>query len=345
MAPAFRRHSQVAAAAYHDLLSLLLDDEVSGIRGAPTARDRGGRLYWCDRYRLGDATRERYLGEDSPALRERLARHAGLKESADARRAERTRLVRLLRSERFLGLDARTGSLAGAMARAGVFRLGGVVVGTAAFRLYEGELGLRLSLDQTAMTDDLDIASFERLSLAIGDSAEPPVAEVLGEFDFDPVPSLDPAQGHVRRWRQSRSGALVEFLTPSFSEDESLRPLAALGVSAQSLHHLGYLIADPIHAAGVYRDGVLLRVPRPERFAIHKLIVADRRRSGTDSLKARKDRLQADLLIAVLAEDRPGELAEAHAEAMAKGPRWRERIGRSLARLPDARAALERVAR
>lgn len=54
-----------------------------------------------------------------------------------------------------------------------------------------------------------------------------------------------------------------------------------------------------------------LQVPRPERFAIHKLIVADRRKGGPDQLKARKDCAQAELLIAVLAEDRAHELAEA----------------------------------
>lgn len=61
-------------------------------------------------------------------------------------------------------MDGATGSLVAAMAKAGVFRLGGVVVGTTAFRLYEGELGVRLSFDQMAQTNDIDIASFEKLS-------------------------------------------------------------------------------------------------------------------------------------------------------------------------------------
>jgi len=44
------------------------------------------------------------------------------------------------------------------------------------------------------------------------------------------------------------------------------RPLIALGVSAQALHHLNYLIAEPIHAAVLYRSGVLVQIPRPERY-------------------------------------------------------------------------------
>lgn len=332
----------MAAAAYHDLLSLLLDDAASELRGIPTLRQRDGRGYWYDRYRIGTATRERYLGEDSPPLRARMQRHAALKDGRDARRRERARLVRLLRGERFLGLDSGTGSLLGALARAGVFRLGGTLVGTTAFRLYEGELGLRLSLDQAARTDDIDIAAFEKLSIALGDVVDTPLNEVFHDLSFAPVPAIVP--GRVWRWRQSRGATLVEFLTPSFDEREDLRELPALGVSAQSLHHLNYLIAEPIDAAAVYREGILVKLPRPERFAIHKLIVADRRREGADGLKARKDIMQAEILMTVLAEDRPADLIEAYEDAHGRGPRWRERLQRSLARSPVAAGCLRAAA-
>lgn len=320
---------------------MLLDEPVADIRGTPTPRERGERRYWYDRYRIGKETHERYLGEDSAELRDRLDRHESLKSQRQERRRERARLVRLLRSERFLGMDSGTGSLVAALAKVGVFRLGGVLVGTNAFRLYEGELGLNLSLDQTAVTNDIDIASFERLSLALGETVSPAIEAVLAGFEFEPVPSL--VAGEVWRWRQSTSQTLIEFLTPSFDEPEELRELSALGVAAQSLHFLNYPIAEPMAAAGVYRDGVLVQVPRPERFAIHKLIVADRRLDGPDSSKARKDLAQAELLIAILSEDRPTDLLEAYEDAMARGPRWRERINRSLARSPYSAERLKAI--
>jgi len=341
MALAFHRHSATAQAAYTDLVSLLLDEAVADIRGTPTPRLRGERRYWYDRYRVGREMHERYLGEDSPTLRVRLDQHERLKTQRQERRRERARLVRLLRSERFLGMDGGTGSLVAALAKVGVFRLGGVLVGTNAFRLYEGELGINLSLDQTAMTNDIDIASFERLSLVVGETVSPAIEDVLAGFEFEPVPSL--VAGKVWRWRQSTSQVLIEFLTPSFDEQEELRELSALGVAAQSLHFLNYPIAEPIAAAGIYRDGVLVQVPRPERFAIHKLIVADRRLDGPDSAKARKDLAQAELLIAVLSEDRPTDLLEAYEDAMSRGPRWRERIKRSLARSPHSAERLDAV--
>lgn len=341
MKPEIRRHSATAHAAYTDLVSLLIDDVLAGIKGAPTARELGGRTYWYDRYRIGDEIQERYLGEDSAPLRERIERYEAFKGKREDSRRERARLVRLLRGERFLGMDNATGSLMGAFAKAGVFRLGGVLVGTNAFRMYEGELGIRLGFDQTAMTNDIDIASFEKLSLALGETVLPSMEEVFGDFEFSPVTSLD--KGKVWRWRQSKNQTLVEFLTPSFSEEENLRELAALGVSAQSLHFLNYLIANPIHAAGVYRDGVLVHIPRPENFAIHKLIVADRRRDGPDSIKARKDLMQAELLLGVLAEDRPTDLLEAYEDALSRGPKWQERLTRSLERSPRAAEFLNTV--
>ena len=304
------RHSTTAHAAYHDLLRSLMDEAVSDIRGTPTRVDRNGKIYWYDSYRIGSDVRKTYIGEDSPELRDRLDRLTSLRTEVDERRKHRTRLIRILRAEGFLGVDAATGSLMSALARAGVFRLGGTIVGTHAFRLYEGLLGIRYQFDDMAQTGDIDIASFERLSLALEDIVAPPLQEVLSDFSFAPVPSLD--GNKVWRWQQTRNDLMVEFLTPSFQAEEGIRPLAALGVDAQSLHHLNYLIAEPVKAVAVYRSGILVQIPRPERYAIHKLIVADRRRGGADSLKAEKDRLQAAFLIEVLAKDRPDELLEAY---------------------------------
>ncbi|WP_300042675.1 GSU2403 family nucleotidyltransferase fold protein [uncultured Paracoccus sp.] len=330
-------HSPIAHAAYHDLLRSLRDEAVTDLRGTPTRVTRNGRVYWYDSFRVGSEVRKHYIGEDTPELRARIAAHREARETEATRRRNRARLVRLLRAEGFLGLDPTTGSLMAALAGAGVFRLGGTVIGTHAFRLYEGELGLRYGLTQGAQTDDIDIASFERLSLALEDATSPPVQQVLGEFAFAPVPSLEP--GRTWRWKQTAGNTLIEFLTPSFDAEEGLRRLPALGVEAQALHHLNYLIADPIPAAIAYRNGVLVQVPRPERFAIHKLIVAERRRKD-DRLKAEKDRLQAAFLIEALAQDRPEDLAEAYDDAMARGPKWQQRIEASLARMPDSAALL-----
>lgn len=330
-------HSRAAQVAYQDLLRLHLEETASGLIGSIEERPRNGRVYLYDKFRLGTEMKSRYLGEGTPELRARLARAADLKAGAEARRQTMARLARVLRAEGFTATDRDTGSLLLAFARAGLFRLGGTLVGTAAYALYQGELGVRFSADELAQTGDVDFASFERLSVALGDRVEESPGEILQALKFDPVPGTHDRQ--VWRWRQSRGLAMVEFLTPAFG-DESVKPLPALGVSAQALHYLNFLIAEPLPAVALYRAGVLVQIPRPERFAIHKLIVADRRQGGADQAKARKDRGQAAFLIAVLAEDRPDDLRDAYADAQARGPRWRQRLEASLARMPETAAIL-----
>lgn len=333
-------HSLIGHTAYADLLASLLDGQASELRGSIERKERNGRVYIYDRFRAGTKIISKYIGEGTPELEARLVVAEALRGQSEARRATQTRLARLLRAEGYQGLDTATGSLVTALSRIGVFRLGGTIIGTIAFRFYEGELGARPGTALLAQTGDLDIASFERLSLALGTVTES-VDHVLGGLSFAALPSLD--NRRVWRWKDASTETLVEFLTPAFG-DEGIRDLPALGVSAQALHYLNFLIADPIKAVALYRSGVLVQIPRPERYAVHKLIVATRRQAGIDSLKARKDRAQAAFLIEVLAQDRPDELAEAYAEARDNGPRWRERLDLSLARLPQTAALLAQVA-
>ncbi|MDX8354828.1 GSU2403 family nucleotidyltransferase fold protein [Cognatiyoonia sp. IB215182] len=332
------RHSSTAHAAYHDLLASLKNEVATEVRGTPTKAIRGGKAYWYDTFRVGTDVRKTYIGEDTPELATRLGQLLHLKAQAGTRQENRTRLIRILRAEGFMRIDAATGSLIAAMAKACVFRLGGTIVGTHAFRLYEGELGLRYRFDDAAQTRDMDIAGFERLSLALEDVVSPRLQDVFRDFSFEPVPDLKP--GNVWRWKQTRNELMVEFLTPSFDADETIRPLAALGVDAQSLHHMNYLIQQPILAAVPYRSGVLVQIPQPERFAIHKLIVADRRKGGPDAIKSTKDRAQAAFLIRALAEDRPDELREAYQIARETGPRWTMRLDNTLEKMPATRAIL-----
>jgi hypothetical protein len=52
---------------------------------------------------------------------------------------------------------------------------------------------------------------------------------------------------------------------------------------------------------------------------------------------------QADLLIEVLSEERPAELADAYEDAMGRGPAWRNRILASLSLMPQARKRIDDI--
>lgn len=337
--PEFSYHSAIGQSAWIDLLRLLKEVAIADIRGTPRLKTIGKRKYWYDQFRVGTEVKDRYIGEDTPEMRARLDRHTEIAKATKASQSNRARLMGILRAEGYLTPDVGTGQIIQAMARTGVFRLGGTLVGTQAFRCYEGVLGVRIGFDQSALTDDIDIASFERLSLALGDTVDTKLTDVFDGLKFAPAPALE--KGKVWRWIQSTRNTEIEFLTPSFEEEEGVRDLQALGVSVQSLHFLNYLIAEPIQAPLLYQQGVLIQIPRPERYAIHKLIVANRRRMGETSQKSRKDRAQSEFLIGILSEERPDELAQAYQTALECGPAWRDALAASLARLPETAARLK----
>ena len=89
--------------------------------------------------------------------------------------------------------------------------------------------------------------------------------------------------------------------------------------------------------------GVSVLVPTPERYGVHKLIVASQRTSSAESAaKAVKDITQAEDLIAALTiAGRQFDLSEAWAEAWERGPSWRENLAQGAMRMkPDSRLAL-----
>jgi hypothetical protein len=154
--------------------------------------------------------------------------------------------------------------------------------------------------------------------------------QTLRDLDLRPVASLDRKQ-RTTKWTMGSGGPKVEFLVPRMKEDSEFLKLKPLAVYAQALPFLDFLIADPIPAIALYRSGLLVQVPRPERYAVHKLIVASRRHASS-ALKANKDIAQAELLMTVLSEDRPAELATAYSASMNKGPKWRDALSASVGR-------------
>ena len=332
----FERYPTAMQSVYLDLQSRHLQQRVNELGGSPVLREVRGKKFWYAQIAIKGRKVQRYIGPDDAGTRE-IIEHARSAE-ADARKIRQSNrtLVRQLVSMGAPRLEPNPGAVLRAMAQVGVFRLGGTLVGTHAFRLYALELGVPLrSLAEP--TQDVDIAAFQRLSLAIGDRIDPSLGEALGALGLEAAPSLDPL--HPTKWVTKGGGADVEFLSPSFTEQEGPVRLEVFDGWAQSLHYLNYLIAEPIPAVALYLDGILAQIPRPERYAIHKLIVAQRR-SRPNRPKARKDLDQAHDLIEVLAVDRPFDLEDAYLTAMERGPKWRRLIAASLKQRPDIKTKL-----
>lgn len=92
----------------------------------------------------------------------------------------------------------------------------------------------------------------------------------------------------------------------------------------------------------LYREGIHVRIPSPERYAIHKLIVASAG-TGTHRAKVEKALAQAAALIEMLVEARPYELSSALADAQCRELKWRAAITASVSLRSDIAALLDHL--
>ncbi|WP_136686023.1 nucleotidyltransferase family protein [Falsirhodobacter xinxiangensis] len=334
---------------YSELAQRTLDADFAtefDLAGRFISNEIKGRRYWYfDRSDYDGKKKRTYVGPmDDPDITARVERFNEMKN--DVR--ERRKLVSTLTNQGGLPKPDRiTGDVIAALANAGFFRMRGVLVGTAAFQTYPALLGIRLP--ETAMqTGDADFAQFHSISVAVEDEM-PPILDVLQNVDpsFRPVPHVSGKP--VPTQFVSASRFKVEFLTPnrgSGEHDATPAPMPALGgAGAQPLRFLDFLIHTPRRAVLLHRGGYSIRVPSPERFAVHKLIVSQRRRSDDDgTAKSRKDLRQAQLIMeAMVATRAQDDLAEVFVEALDRGPAWSKEIRAAFRRLPAESAATIRT--
>lgn len=297
-----------------------------------------GKDYWYFEETQPKKSRK-YVGPvDDPDLAKRVENFRSIKEDLRSRRklvSTLTREAGLIAPERF------TGNIVEALANAGIFRLRGVLVGTVAFQAYAGHLGVRLP-GTSLQTSDADFAQHYSISAEVEDSLAP-IMEIL--HSVDPTFRAVPHRSDPLRVTQFENSARykVEFLTPNRGSDDyadHASPMPALGgASAQSLRFLDFLIHEPVRTVLLHRSGISVIVPAPERYAIHKLIVATRRQSDVNGVaKREKDVYQAGLLFEALSLTRRlDDLGYAVEEAWNRGPSWREALAKGLRMLPDKR--------
>lgn len=296
-----------------------------------------GSTYWYFDEPTGEGDKRRYVGPQSDS--DLTARVEAFRQVKDTIKARRKLVSTLKREAGMAGPDALAGDIIEAFANAGLFRLRAVIVGTAAFNCYSGLLGVRLP-NTVLSTDDVDFAQDFALSSKVKDTL-PPIIDLLQTVDptFRAVPhQFDKAK--VAAFITA-TGYRVEFLTGNRGSDDYADKPASMpalgGAAAIPLRFMDYLIYEPVRTVLLHNAGVSVLVPSPERYAVHKLIVASRRRKeGISLLKQSKDIAQSSLLCEALVQTRRGsDLAEAYREAWDRGRSWQEAICSGRAMMSD----------
>lgn len=212
-------------------------------------------------------------------------------------------------------------------------------MGSVAFSCYAGPLGVRLP-STSMQRGDADFAQDFAITAEVEDSL-PPILDVLRSVDNTLRAVPHQAEKAKTVAFANSVNYRVEFLTTNRGSDDytgKASPMPALGgAPAKNLRLLDFLIYEPVRTVLLHREGVSVNIPSPERYAVHKLIVASRRR--TDVLgraKSDKDLVQASLLSEALAETRQSYLlADAYHEAWGCGEAWQEAIRFGLRSMPD----------
>jgi hypothetical protein len=298
-----------AALAYAEVLDNALSKDIvtgEGFSFISAKRPTSAGKYWYLQHTLPQPKKRYYLGAETPVLLARIEQQKTRWSLDKVDAAILERQVSMAIAGGCAGLTYQAYKVLNAAAQSGLFRAGGVLVGSYAFLTIGNMLGVSWRRD-TTVTQDIDLAGSPECMMAVpGDGA--PLRDTIMAADDTllEVPMLDPKNPstsfHVRG-----KDFRVDLITPMHGKGEGANYVAPIKSYAQPVRFLDFILEDTQKAVLLHKAGVVVNVPNPARFALHKLVVAQRR-PAAEAAKARKDLLQAEQVIACLLDQRPGDI-------------------------------------
>jgi hypothetical protein len=331
-----------AQTAYAQLLDAALSAEhfrsVADLPGSFAAKTVKGHRYWYYQFtEPAGKLRQVFVGPDNEAVK-RLIERSGEPGASEP-------LIPLARAAAALGCATilpRHLRLIGRLAEYGFFRAGGVLIGTHVFLAYGNMLGLRWG--DASRTQDIDFAhAGKRVSLALPANIEVKTQNAIEslEMGFLPMTGLSGKSGATYLIPREPDFRL-DFLTVMHRGGETPYKHPQLNIPLQPLKFMEFSLENIQQAVLFSQDGtVVVSVPHPARYALHKLLVFGER-EGSFTAKASKDLRQAASLLAYFRENRTWEAREAWADLCSRGKGWVSRASQGLDALeksfPDLRA-------
>lgn len=330
-----------AQAAYAQLMDAALTTEhmrtVADLTGSFSSKTIKGHKYWYFQYTEPSGNlRQLYVGPDNDAVKSliELKGHPGAAQN----------LVPLAASAVALGCAAVLPKHLRVIARLseyGFFRAGGVLVGTHAFLAYGNMLGVQWG--DSSRTQDIDFAhAGKNVALALPSNLEVNTHSAIESLQMGllPISGLKGKTGATYLAPRDPSFRL-DFLTTLHRGGENKYEHPQLHVTLQPLKFMEYSLVQVQQAVLFNIEGaVVVNVPHPARYALHKLIVYGER-EGTFASKAAKDLIQAASLLRYFKENRVWEIKAAYEDLMNRGKGWVSRFERGQKAIEKAYPEIE----
>jgi hypothetical protein len=332
--------SAAAQTAYANLAQAARQAELSrSIASAPggfvkkTIKDR---VYWYHQVKSPDGKlAQQYVGPDDEQIRALVAAHDDPKA-----KAAHTQLARLCEAAMALGCYGVIPKHARVLARLanhGLFRAGGILVGTHAYLAYQNHFGLRWTAADT--TVDLDFAHpRKQIALAIPPSSfEVDVPDAIESLKMGFLPVND----GTRYVKEDEPDFDLDFLTAMHRGGDAPIHVPQLNLTLQPLRFMEFPMQEPMQIVLPASIGpIVANVPQPQRYALAKLLVYGERRSK-DPTKSIKDLHQAAVLIDYFSRNQPEALQEAWEDLLSRGPGWRSRAEQAMKALAKRHPSIE----
>jgi hypothetical protein len=227
----------------------------------------------------------------------------------------------LLQNTRFRSVHSPDGRIIGRLLDHGFFKAGGILVGPHAFLAYQNMFGIRWN--SGAYTLDIDFADAGRkLSLAIASNVVMDTTKAIDslEMGFIPVASKTTFK------KPDEPDLDLDFVTTCGRTGDEPVFLKSLNLTLQPLKFMELSLEDPMKSTLLVRNGPLVvNIPRPQRFALHKLIVHGER-SLDQRTKSTKDLVQAAALLDYLLDHDPDLVKDSWLDVSSRGPGWKQRL-------------------
>ncbi len=293
---------------------------VADVPGGFAQKSVAGRIYWYHQIKLpGGKLQQSYVGPDDDTTRALIARHG----DPNAKLAQQ-HLARLTRAAIELGcaeIPVKHARVIERLANGGLFSAGAILAGTHVFLAYQNIFGLRWAAG--AATLDLDFTHAGRnLSVALPENLRMDARATIESLELGFLPN----QSQTSYRKADEPDFELDFLTTRGRSGDTPVYLERLNLTMQPLRFMELSLEDPMRATLLARSGpIVVNMPRPERYALHKLLVYGER-AQVQRVKANKDLLQATALVDYLLEHDEAALGQMWSDVRARGPGWVRRL-------------------